>query len=160
MVPGTPATDSETFSRFAIGADARLGVLVPVFGWLELRAEIVRAKNLDRGVDPADPVARGRDLRELGYCVGVTQELTKYAGIALRYDVYDPDTDARRFAAGSVVPVDASYGTLAVAASGRWRRLRVMLEYDHRTNALGVATDGAPTTLADDSLALRGELVY
>lgn len=160
VLPGAPATPSAVFSRFALGADARLVYDVPQLGALELRAEIVRAKNLDRGVEVADPVARGRDLRELGWTVGVAQELTRYAQIAVRYDVYDPDADARRSSASEVVPVDARYRTWSFAASARVEHYRLMLEYDHRDNALGISSSGAPVTLADDSLTLRGEFSY
>lgn len=160
VVPGVPATAAETFSRFALGADARLVIALPVLGNLEIRGEIVRTKNLDRGLEPADPVARGRDLRELGYCLGAAQELTRHAEIAFRYDVYDPDTDARRQRAFDVVPVDARYHTYAFALAGKVRHFRALFEYDHRRNALGVTAAGVPATLSDDSFTLRGEFVY
>ena len=69
-IPGSPATPSEGFQRFALGGDARLHVGIPVIGELTLRTELVRAKNLARGVFVADPVASSRDLRELGWYVG------------------------------------------------------------------------------------------
>ncbi len=160
VIPGAPATASQLFPRFAIGADARIAFDIPVLGALELRAEIVRAKNLDRGVELADPVSRGRDLRELGWYLGASQEITRYAEIAVRYDVYDPDSDSRRQWAANVVPYDARYRTLSFAASGRVEHFRLMLEYDLRENPLGLLPSGETITLADDALTLRGEFSY
>src|SRR5262249_28002384 len=113
VVPASSATPSETFRRFALGADARLIVRVPLLGALTLRAEIVRAQNLDRGIEYADPVGAGHDLRELGWYAGALQELTPWAMIGVRYDQYDPDQDASEREAVRVVPVDRTYSTWA-----------------------------------------------
>ena len=48
---------------------------VPSLGATVLWSELYWAKNLDRGVLPADPVAFGRDYREFGLYVALTQEL-------------------------------------------------------------------------------------
>src|SRR5262249_11321934 len=108
-IPGAPATPSRSFERSALGAGLRVGVRLPGLGQLRVRAELVRAVNLDRTLVPADPLATGRDLRELGAYVGVSQELTRFAEIAARYELYDPDADARRTQAAAVVPSDASF---------------------------------------------------
>ncbi len=158
VLPGAPARGSRTFGRSALGADLRLRVAVPELGALVLRAEIVRAENLDRGVGPADPVAAGRDVRELGGSVGVSQEVGQSVQIALRYDAYDPDADARRQAGVSVVPADPRYATWAIAAAVRFGPCRLLWQYDHQRNPLGRAASGAPTTLRDDALTLRGEV--
>lgn len=155
---GTAATPSREYSRFALGADATLGFSVPHLGPGKLRAEIIRALNLDRGIEPADPVARGRDLRELGYSLGLSQALFERWELAVRYDSYEPDADATRYQGIRVVPRDTTYRTLALAASLRLDVLRLLLEYDYRENSLGRDAAGRPTTLADDSLTLRGEL--
>jgi hypothetical protein len=120
-----------------------------------VRAELVRAKNLDRGTFAADPIAASRDLRELGWYVGVTQELTRWGLIGVRYDTFDPDADARDQRPFALVPKDSSLSTWAFMATARWNKARLVAEYDHRKNALGRDVTGAPTTLADDSFTLR-----
>ncbi|HEU4538034.1 MAG TPA: hypothetical protein VFS00_28130, partial [Polyangiaceae bacterium] len=96
VLPGAPARPSRAFGRSALGGDVRVRVELAPLGALELRAEIVRAENLDRWLEPADPIAAGRDLRELGWQVGASQEVGRNVLLALRYDAYDPDADARR----------------------------------------------------------------
>src|SRR5262249_41448482 len=85
------ATPSENFDRFALGSDLRLTMKMPRLGELTLYGELVYASNLDRAIQPADPVAAKRDLRELGWYVAVTQEITRWAAIGVRYDYYNPD---------------------------------------------------------------------
>jgi hypothetical protein len=158
-VPGAAATPSRTFPRLAMGADVRIGLAWLALGTCTLRAEITRAINLDRTIEPADPVATGRDLRELAAHVGVSQELGEHLGVAARYDIYDPDVDAAEQRALAVVPLDRAYRTLALAVTARIAPLRVMFEYDHRRNALGRDPSGAATTLQDDAFTLRAEMV-
>ncbi len=159
-VGGTPATPSQTFHRFALGGDARLLVGVPLLGELALRAEAVAGQNIDRGVEVADPVGAGHDLREVGWTLGATQEVTKWAMIGLRYDRYNPNADSTQQQALNLVPIDRSYSTVALMAMARYHEARLLLEYDINRNPLGVAADGSPTTLADNTLTLRGQLVY
>lgn len=159
ILPGAPATPSQNFERFAVGADLRLRFVWPHLGVTTFFAELVRGVNLDRGVEPADPVARGRDLRELGFSFGLSQRLLRYFEVGVRYDEYNPDSDARRFSGINLVPRDASYRTLACSVAGRLGPARLLVEYDHRQNSLGRDVSGAPTTLADDALILRAEYV-
>jgi hypothetical protein len=154
-VPGAPATPSEGFQRFALGADARVHIAIPRLGELQLRAEVVRGKNLARGTFQADPVAASRDLRELGWYVGATQELTSWAMIGVRHDVFDPDADAQEKRPFAVVPQDSSLATWSLLAMLRWKKARLIAQYDRRKNNLGRDPSGAPTTLADDSFTLR-----
>lgn len=160
IIPGAPATPSESFKRFAVGADLRVSVRVPILGALRLRGEIVRGSNLDRGLYVSDPVAATRDLRQLGWYVGGSQEITRWAEVGVRYDRYDPDSDAREQEPFAVVPRDLSQSTLAVSAIARLWVVRLMAEYDHRNNALGRDASGRPTTLADDSFTLRSEMRF
>jgi len=160
VATGAPATPSSGFSRFALGADARVHVRVPRLGELQVRAEIVRAKNLDRGLFAADPIAASRDLRELGWYLSATQEVTRWAIAGVRYDVYDPDADARDQRPFTVVPRDASRRTWTFMATARWNGARLIAEYAHRKNAFGRDASGAPATLADDSLTLRAAVPF
>jgi hypothetical protein len=160
VLTGSPATPSEGFQRFAIGADARVHLTIPVLGELTLRAELVRAKNLARGTFPADPVAASRDLREHGWYVSATQEITRWALVGVRYDTFDPDADSREQRPFALVPKDSSLSTWAFMATARWKKARLIAEYDHRTNSLGRDVSGAPTTLADDSFTLRAAVGF
>jgi hypothetical protein len=159
-VGGSPATPSQLFHRFALGGDARLIVRVPVLGDLSFRGEVVDAINLDRGLEVADPIGAGRDLRDLGWSAGVTQEVTRWGVVGARYDLYNPDADASQQRAANLVPVDRSYTTIALMGMLRYEQARLLLEYDINRNPLGIGANGAPTTLADNALTLRGQFVF
>lgn len=159
-ISGSAATASSTFRRFALAGDLWITATLPVLGDLTLSGEVVRAQNLDRGIAPADPVGLGRDVRELGFHAGFTQEVTRWAMIGLRYDRYDPDADASVQQAKTRVPSDSSYSTIAATAAFRWAPLRVIVEYDHNRNALGRSAGGQPTTLGDDLFAARAEVTF
>ena len=160
VIPGSPATPSESFKRFAVGADLRATIALPMLGNLHLRAEVVRGSNLDRGLYVSDPVVATRDLRQLGYYVGASQEITRWALIGVRYDRYDPDADAREQEPFALVPRDTSMSTWSFSAAGRTRIARLVAQYDHRQNALGRDASGRPTTLAADSFTLRAEVRF
>ncbi len=160
VIPGSSSSASQQFHRFAVGADARLIIRIPTLGDLALRAELVRGSNLDRGIEPADPVGATHDLRELGWYLGATQELTKWAIIGARFDRYDPDADASRQSALELVPASRAYTTFAMMAMLRYETARLVLEYDKNGNSLGRDATGAPATLANDSLILRGQVAF
>ena len=160
VIPGSPATPSEGFKRFAVGADLRATITLPSLGDLHLRGEVVRGSNLDRGLYISDPVVATRDLRQLGWYVGASQEITRWALVGVRYDRYDPDADAREQEPFALVPRDMSMSTWSFSAAGRTRIARLIAQYDHRQNALGRDASGRPTTLADDSFTLRAEVRF
>jgi hypothetical protein len=133
-------------------------VQVPLLGPLDLRAELVWSKNLDRGVVPADPIGSSRPLRELGWSLSFAQALPLGFMLGARYDAYDPDADAFEFRGPTRVPLDLTISTLSVVGAWRYQKLaRVMLQFDHQTNAFGRALDGTPTTLGGTRLTLRLE---
>jgi hypothetical protein len=160
VIPGSSATPSQQYHRFAIGGDARLSIRFAAHAELALRAEIVRASNLDRGVVPADPISVGRDLRELGGYVGATQEITAFGQVGIRYDRYDPDADSNEQKAAQVVPRDRSYSTLALFAMLRYDDARLALEYEFNRNALGRDANGTPTNLRSNALTLRAQVRF
>jgi hypothetical protein len=80
--------------------------------------------------------------------------------IGVRYDVYNPDGDASQQRAANLVPVDRTYSTLALMGMLRYGQQRLLLEYDINKNPLGIGVNGAPTTLADNALTLRAQLVF
>jgi hypothetical protein len=160
-VGGSPATPSQTFHRFALGGDARLIVRVAPLGNLTFRGEAIDALNLDRGLEVADPIGAGHDLREMGYSGGATQDLTRWAMVGARYDLYNPNADASQQRALNLVPVNRSYSTFALMGMLRYGAgARLLLEYDINRNPLGIGANGAPTTLADNALTLRGQVVF
>jgi hypothetical protein len=160
-IPGTSATPSSTFSRWAVGGDLRLAFGLPVVGELMLYGELTYATNLDRALYIADPVSTQRDLRELGYYAAITQELTPWAQVGVRYDYYNPDRDANQLRYGVQAVKDPSYSTLAVTAAGRYPGYgRLIAEYQHNTNALGRTDSGLVTTLKSDAFILRAEVKF
>lgn len=161
VIPGRAATPSQDFSRFAVGVDGRLDATVPRLGRLMVFGELVWGANLDRGLVPADPVASGRDLRELGWVVGASQELTARAAFGFRYDYYNPDLDGFRQTPTAIAPKDMSFRTWTFTLSwGGAARDRLSLEYQRNRNTLALAADGSPTSLAADTLTLRGQMVF
>ncbi len=159
FVAGNPGEPSKNFDRRALNVDAALAYELPVLGAGRTYGELTYALNLDRGLFVADPVATARDARELGVMVGLRQMLTRHAELGLRYDRYEPDRDTSSQLGLRVVPYDATFETYGLALA--WctlAQLRVTAEYDHRINPLGKNRQGAPTTLAADSVVLRAQL--
>ena len=160
-VVGQPATPSRTFTRYGLGGDLRLSVPLPWVGPLTVYGEVMWATNLDRALYVADPITNGGDLRELGWYVAVTQQLTRWCAVGVRYDRYDPDSDARQQAGATIVPRDKTFATLSIVAAVMWQPYaRFSVEWDHSTNALGVGVTGAGTTLGGDVVTLRGQVVF
>jgi hypothetical protein len=158
--PGQSAGPSSTFTRFAFGADVAISKRFSPRLKTSLAAELVLAQDLDRGVFPADPKGiLGRSMREIGYYVALTQEFGRWQ-LGVRYDYYNPDQDSSKNAKGSPVPTDVSYSTVAVAAAcvAPWGRL--ILEYDHNRNHLGIDSTGMPANLSDDAVVVRGEVRF
>jgi hypothetical protein len=160
VIPGAAATPSANFSRFGYGADLRLGVNEPDVGATVLYTELYWAKNLDRGVLPADPVAFGRDYREFGLYVGVTQELGAHAQVGFRYDFYNPDADSVNTVMGATKPTALAYQTFAFAAALRGPSGRLIAEYDVNRNHNGRDTVGMPVNLPSNSFIIRGEVSF
>ncbi|HEY2745493.1 MAG TPA: hypothetical protein VGL86_12745 [Polyangia bacterium] len=161
VLPSQAATPSENFTRWAIGGDLRFALDMPLLGQLVVYGEVTYAANMDRALVVADPVAATRDLRELGWYVAVTQDLTPWAAIGIRYDTYNPDRDANELRNGVQVYDNTSYSTLAVAAAVRYPGYaRLIFEYDHNTNPLGRTADGTPTSLAADDFMIRAEVKF
>ncbi|HEX2570136.1 MAG TPA: hypothetical protein VH877_11305 [Polyangia bacterium] len=161
VIAGTSAVPASNFSRFGFGGDFQLGIRVPRLGRLVLYGELAYAANLDRGIQPANPVTAARTLRELGWYLAATQELGRWAQIGIRYDRYNPDLDANDRQAGVLVPNDASVSTLSLVGAARFRDVaRFIVEYDVNRNHLGRDASGRPTNLRDNALTLRAEVVF
>lgn len=155
---GRAAVPSQDFGRDALAADAQLELRFPLVGALCISGEILWARNLDRGLVPADPIAAGRDLRELGYYLSVSGGLTRYGQWGLRFDHYDPDADAQQQSGVQRVPVSLAFATLtATAAVMVPRHARLSIEYQHSQNGLGRGLSGLPLTLGRDALLFRAQ---
>ncbi|HEX4405917.1 MAG TPA: hypothetical protein VH560_13865, partial [Polyangia bacterium] len=160
VTPGKSATPSKNFGRFGYGADLELAVDVPKVGQTVVYGEIYFAKNLDRAIMPADPVAVGRDYRELGGYGAITQEIGTYASVGVRYDYYRSDLDSTDQSRGLLVPSSNAMQTVAFVAGARAIGGRLTLEYDVNRNHNGLDANGLPTNLASNTLILRGQWVY
>jgi hypothetical protein len=160
VIPGASAVPSQNFSRFGYGADLRVGVNEPRLGSTVLYSEITWAKNLDRGILPADPVSFGRDYRELGLYVGVTQDLGPHVLVGARYDFYNPDADSVNQVMGATLPTAFAYQTLALAVALRASSGRLIAEFDLNRNHNGRDLEGNPTNLAANAFIVRGEVSF
>lgn len=159
FVSGEPGEPSRSFDHRALNVDGALAFELPALGPGRVYGEVTYALDLDRALFVADPIATGRAARELGVMAGLRQQFTRHAELGLRYDRYDPDRDASSRRGARIVPFDASFETYGVALA--WctlAQLRVTLQYDHRINPLGRSRQGAPSTLAADSVVVRAQL--
>ena len=158
--PGLSASPSSNFTRVGFGADIAGSLRLSSSLRTSLAAEFYLADDLDRAILPADPKGvTGRSFREVGYYVSLIQEYGPWR-LGVRYDYYNPDQDASKNAKGSPVPIDSSYYTLAVVAGCAVSWGRLLVEYDHNRNHLGVSVVGMPDDLADDSVIVRGEVRF
>jgi hypothetical protein len=160
VIPGTAATPSQNFTRFAFGGDLRLGINIESLGALLLYGELYWAKNLDRAILPADPISFGRDYREFGVYAGITQELGEHASVGFRYDFYNPDNDSTNQVMGAQVPTALAYQTFAIAAALRAPSGRLIAEFDVNRNHNGRDVSGNPTNLKDNAFFIRGEASF
>ena len=159
-VPGSPGEPSQQFKRDALDLDATWHWCLCALGNGMLQFEGAIAKNLDRGVIYADPIARSRDIRELGFSLALEQELGPWALAGVRYDRYDADRDAAERDGVTTVYTHEVFSTLSVLAAAKWKTSRLSLQYDHVTNPFGRSDSGAPTTLRADRVTLRGQVEF
>ncbi len=158
--PGLAATPSQNFNRYALGGDLLLAYDEKP-GWTTTAyGEVITATNLDRGYQPADPIAAGHDLREFGYYVAVTQLLFTYAEVGARFAYYNPNQDSTFNSIGQPVPSNASDTTWSLTAAAVSKYARFIVEVDLNQNNLGVSPTGTPTNLASNTFIMRGEVKF
>lgn len=160
VVPGAPGSPSQTFERDAIGVDVQMHWCFCVVGTGTAFFEAALATNLDRGILYSDPIAATRDLRQLGFALGLVQNLGDHAQVGARYDRYDADRDAMERAGVDLVGIEQVFSTLSVMASARYRDARVLVQYDHERNPSGRADSGMPTTRDADRVSVRAQVGF
>jgi hypothetical protein len=149
---GAPSQD---FDRWAVGADLRMHYR-SFLGVTKIYGEFVIAQNLDRGLYVADPIATGLDTRELGFYAAAVQEITQWGSVGLRYDFYDPNSNAFDKRGGSLIPFSEAITTISpMAALVLPDRARLVIQYDAIHNAYARNALGVPTNLQDNVLTLR-----
>ncbi|HET6334712.1 MAG TPA: hypothetical protein VFG30_15925 [Polyangiales bacterium] len=152
--PATQAVPAKNFTRWAVGADLQC-LLRTALGWSMLYGELVLASNLDRGLVIADPVLSGSDVRELGYYVAFTQEITRYGAAGFRYDVYDPNADFLDKRGGKLIPNNQTVRTYSPFIGLTLSSLRLVFQWDIVDDHLARDTRGVPSDLANNQWTLR-----
>lgn len=154
-VPGVAATPSESFDRWALGADLELALRTAI-GWTQLRAEVTVASNLDRGLFVSDPVATGIDTRQLGAYVALVQDIGSHVFAGVRADYYDPNLDALDPRGGMLIPFDETITTISPLVGARLPyRVRAAVQYDVIVDSLTRDPRGVPADLANNRLTAR-----
>ena len=121
------------------------------------------ANNMDRGLFIADPILTHFDNREVGFSLGLTQEIFGYGVVGFRFDSYDPSSgDQQGLQGGALLPLSQTVRTysplLGVALPeklGLPARARLLFEYDVIRDELGRDPRGVPTDLANDTWTMR-----
>jgi hypothetical protein len=154
-LPGSAATRSENFKRWAIGLDLELGLSSPL-GRSRLTAEAFVATNYDRGFMPSDPVNTTLDARQAGGVVALTQELTRYGVVGFRAAIYDPNADIIETRGGKILPKTQTVKTFSpLAGLVLPNRARLLFQYDFVRDYLARDARGVPTDADNDQWTLR-----
>ncbi len=160
VIPGSPGEPSEIYTRDALGVDAQVHWCLCKLGTGTAFFELAVARNLDRQLVYADPVAQSRDLRELGFALGIVQNVGGHAQVGVRYDRYNGDRDKLENQGVAVVGVDPTFTTLSMMAAGKYRDARLVVQYDRERNPFGRDDTGAPATRSADRLTLRAQVGF
>jgi hypothetical protein len=154
-VPGSAADPSRNFHRWAVGLDARVGVLSDI-GWSWLYGEVTVAQNLDRGRFVADPIAASLDLRELGYAIAFTQDIAQYFSVGFRTDFYDGNSDfieRRRNRAFQQPQTIRTFSPVVAVVLPGYARLS--FQYDIVRDTFGRDQRGEPANLKNNAWTVR-----
>jgi hypothetical protein len=154
-VPGSAATPSENFERWAIGLD--LGVTLKTkLGRSRLYGEAFVASNYDRGFAPSDPVSTRLDARQAGGYLAFTQELTRHGIVGFRASVYDPNSDIIETRGGETLPKTQTVKTLSpLLGLVLPERARLLFQYDFIRDYLARDEVGVPTDADNNQWTLR-----
>lgn len=154
-IAGSSASPSSNFERFALGADLELQVATPI-GSSRLYGEVYVASNHDRGLLVSDPVVTGVDVRQWGGYLALSQDITEYAIVALRAELYNPNADFFDQRRGEFVPTNQRIVTLSPAIGLILpRRARLLGQYDFVDDHLARNLLGVPTDARNNQWTLR-----
>ncbi|HKO47915.1 MAG TPA: hypothetical protein VJV79_09340 [Polyangiaceae bacterium] len=154
-LPGTAATPSLNFKRWAYGLDLAF-TLRTKFGATRLLAEGFLASNLDRAYMIADPGLGNNDIREAGGYIALLQDVTRWGQIGFRASYYDPNSDFFSDVRGRQVPTSIAVTTLSpMVALVLPGRARLSFQYDFVRDSLAKDGQGVPTDARNDQLTLR-----
>ncbi|AKU92097.1 hypothetical protein [Vulgatibacter incomptus] len=154
-IPGRAATPSETYGRWAVGADVQLAYRTDL-GNTRVLGEAILGQNLDRLLFANDPVVTGLDARGFGYYLAVIQDLGRYALAGLRYDSYDPDANVFDNRKGKLEPASMRIDSIAPMVGLVLPDVASLtFEYDFVRNKLARDESGMPTNRPSDAWTLR-----
>ncbi len=160
VIPGSSGEPSETYTRDALGLDFQAHWCLCWLGTGTAFFELGVARNLDRSLVYADPVAQSRNLREVGFVIGAVQNLGAHAQIGVRYDRYNADRDALDIEGADVIAADPTFSTLSVMAAARYKDARLTVQYDRENNPFGRDDTGASVTRSADRVTLRAQVGF
>ncbi len=159
-LPGTSGTVSQNFFRWAVGADLQIRMKSKL-GMTQLYGELTAGSNMDRGLFVADPVLTSIDARELGYYIGLVQQVTPYGVVGLRYDYYNPNADFLDRQGGRIVPSTQDIQTWSpLVGVVLPERAKLLFEYDFIRDYLARDKSGVPADRKNNvwTVRLQGEL--
>jgi len=154
-VPGSGATPSKNYERWALGLDVE-AALETKLGRSKLYAEGFLAQNYDRGVLPADPIVTGVDVREASAYVAFLQDITKYGLVGFRAGFYDPNLDTTETRQGRLLPLSQTIWTLSPLAGFTLRGMaKLLFQYDIVLDKLGRDARGVPANAKNNQATVR-----
>jgi hypothetical protein len=159
-VPASAASPSYNFDRWAVGADLQVKFKTQL-GFSKVYGEIQIGSNMDRALFIANPTISGQPSRELGYYLGLVQEITPYGVVGFRADFYNPNADVLGFQSGKQIPASQTVHTYSpLAALVVPGHARLVFQYDFVKDHMGRTDAGLLTDLKNDqwTLRLQGEL--
>lgn len=154
-LPGSAATPSVTFPRWAIGADLSFRIRSKI-GWTAIQGEAVMASNLDRALMIADPITTGIDVRHFGAAASVVQQITPYGIVGFRFDYYDPNADFFDKRGGKLLPSSQAIKTFSPIVGVQLPdRAKLLFQYDVVRDLFAKDAVGVPTDLKNDRFTIR-----
>ena len=154
-IPGTVATPSANFKRWAYALDVEL-LLRTKLGATRLFAEGFVASNLDRAYLIADPALGQNDIREAGGYVAVVQDITRFGQVGFRASYYDPNSDFFNDLRGKQVPTSLGVTTLSPMVALLLPDVaRLSFQYDIARDSLAKDEQGVPTDAKNNQVTVR-----
>jgi hypothetical protein len=155
VLPGSAASPSENYDRWALGLDAGVALKTPL-GETRVYGEAFVASNYDRGLYGSDPITTGVDVRQLGAYGAVLQEVARYGLVGFRGGLFDPNSDVLEQRRGRIVPLSQSIVTLSPLAGLVLKsQAKLLFQYDFVLDKLARDERGVPADAKNDQLTVR-----